>query len=98
MRPCAPCADAASASLRLYCHDLDQGRLWEVLEGLRLVDKVHVASKVDQADAVLSVRCGGRPAGAPRGLRGCGAAGLRGCGAAGLRGCGAAGLRGLLAG
>jgi hypothetical protein len=54
--PPPPSSDPESASLRLYCHDLDQGRLWEVLEGLRLLDKVHIAARVDAADAVLSVR------------------------------------------
>lgn len=57
--PRPPAVDPATASLRLYCHELDQGRLWEVLEGLRLLDKVHIAAKVDQADAVLALRWGG---------------------------------------
>ncbi len=54
--PRCPAADPASASLRLYCHELEQGRLWEVLEGLRLLDKVYIAARVDQADAVLALR------------------------------------------
>ena len=44
------------ALLRLYCADLDEERVWEVMTAMALHDKVFMAQRPEGADAVLTLR------------------------------------------
>eukprot|EP00775_Hariotina_reticulata_P010826 gene10824-10983_t len=50
------CASPDLALLRLYCYELDEERLWEVMTAMALHDKVYLAPRPAAADAVLAVR------------------------------------------
>eukprot|EP00879_Flechtneria_rotunda_P010046 GHRR01010504.1.p1 GENE.GHRR01010504.1~~GHRR01010504.1.p1 ORF type:complete len:561 (+),score=231.07 GHRR01010504.1:1227-2909(+) len=50
------CTSPAGALLRLYCHELDEERLWEVMTAMALHDKIWLAPYPSEADAVLAVR------------------------------------------
>jgi hypothetical protein len=49
-------ASASEALLRLYCVDLDEERVWEVMTAMALHDKVFMAQRPEDADAVLTLR------------------------------------------
>ena len=45
-----------TALLRLHCWELEEERLWEVMSAMALHDKVYIAAKPSEADAVLALR------------------------------------------